>query len=57
MKRYIKLINFVLRVERTEFFPKKIRGKYEERWRDEGKKSKGESMKTKSNHNDGNLCG
>lgn len=26
--------------------------------RDEGgKKSKGESMKTKSNHNDGNLCG
>lgn len=26
-------------------------------WRDEGKKSKGESMKTKSNHNDGNLCG
>lgn len=37
---------------------KKIRGKCgEERWRDEGKKSKGESMKTKSNHNDGNLCG
>lgn len=37
---------------------KKIRGKCgEERWKDEGKKSKGESMKTKSNHNDGNLCG
>lgn len=37
---------------------KKIRGKCgEERWRGEGKKSKGESMKTKSNHNDGNLCG
>lgn len=33
---------------------KKIRGKVE---RDEWKKSKGESMKTKSNHNDGNLCG